>query len=146
MCKAHWFLLALNTHTSEVVQKWWGSLCGLCCPWPTRSNSVQTKLFCVKPGFAFSFKKCIVQWLVLRWSVQGKKNLQKNKEMAKNHEYYWINNQIMEQASLQNKEIKRFYVLPHAHMARIICKKCCWRVLLKILAYLLYTLYLFSKF
>ena len=70
----------------------------------------------------------------------------KNKEMAKNHEYYWINNQIMEQASLQNKEIKRFYVLPHAHMARIICKKCCWRVLLKILAYLLYTLYLFSKF
>ena len=100
--------------------------------------------FCVKPGLAFSFKKCIVQWLCMALKCTG--NLQKNKEMAKNHEYYWINNQIMEQASLQNKEIKRLYVLPHAHMARIICEKCCWRVLLKILAYLLYTLYLFSKF
>ena len=143
MCKAHWFLLALNTHTSEVVQKWWGSLCVLCCPWPTRSNSVQTKLLC-ETRVCFFLQNMYRTMTCIALKCTG--NLQKNKEMAKNHEYYWINNQIMEQASLQNKEIKRFYVLPHAHMARIICEKCCWRVLLKILAYLLYTLYLFSKF
>ena len=144
MCKAHWFLLALNTHTSEVVQKWWGSLCAML----SLTHSIKfsaNKTFVWNQGLLFPSKNVSYNDLYCA-EVYREKEPSKNKEMAKNHEYYWINNQIMEQASLQNKEIKRFYVLPHAHMARIICKKCCWRVLLKILAYLLYTLYLFSKF
>ena len=144
MCKAHWFLLALNTHTSEVVQKWWGSLCAML----SLTHSIKfsaNKTFVWNRGLPFPSKNVSYNDLYCA-EVCREKEPSKNKEMAKNHEYYWINNQIMEQASLQNKEIKRFYVLPHAHMARIICKKCFWRVLLKILAYLLYTLYLFSEF
>ena len=145
MCKPHWFLLALNTHTSEVVQKWWGSLCAML----SLTHSIKfsaNKTFLCETRACFFLQKMYRTMTCITLKCTGKKNLQKNKEMAKNHEYYWINNQIMEQASLQNKEIKRFYVLMHAHMAWTICEKCCWRVLLKILAYLLYTLYLFSKF